>query len=96
MIIVHLAAFLAALATGIALPLRLEVTVTLFVAVGLTSILLQDYSRQPRTLRTPTRVRVLRPRAHFRPLPLAFATEPRGIEIRPIIQRLRESNRLAA
>ena len=96
MIIIHLIAFLAALATGIALPLRLEVTVSLFVTIGLTGIFLQDYLRQPRVLPTPSRARVLRPRAQFRPLPLALTTEPRGIEIRPIIQRLRESNRLAA
>ncbi len=96
MIIIHLAAFLAALVAGIALPLRLEVTVSLFVTVGLTSIFLQDYLRQPRVLPAPSRARVLRPRAQFRPLPLALAAEPSGTEIRPIIQRLRESHRLAA
>lgn len=65
-------------------------------AAGFAAIIVQDYARRPRGLSMARRPRVLRPRAQFRPLPLALSTEPRGLEIRPIIHRLRERNCLAA
>lgn len=74
----------------------IQFTAFLAFAAGFAAIIVQDYARQPRTLPTMRRPRALRPRAQFRPLPLALSTEPRGIEIRPIIHRLRERNCLAA
>jgi hypothetical protein len=65
-------------------------------AAGFAAIIIQDYARRPRALSTVRPPRALRPRAQFRPLPLALATEHRGLEIRPIIERLRERNCLAA
>ncbi|MCX6954745.1 MAG: hypothetical protein NTV51_21525 [Verrucomicrobia bacterium] len=92
----HLSAFLASLATGIALPLRFEVVASVLFTAGFAVIVVSDYARSTKALPTPARQRVLRARAQFRPLPLTLPTEPRGIEIRPIIHRLRERNRLAA
>jgi hypothetical protein len=74
----------------------IQFTAFLAFAAGFAAIIVQDYARQPRALSVVRRPRALRPRAHFRPLPLALSTEPRAIEIRPIIHRLRERNCLAA
>jgi hypothetical protein len=92
----HLSAFLASLATGVALPLRFEAVAAVLFAAGFALIVAQDYVRAPRLLRVTARPRVLRARAQFRALPLTVPTAPHGIEIRPIIQRLRENHRLAA
>lgn len=83
----------------VALTAMTTIQFTAFLAVfaaGFGAIIVQDYARRPRALSTVRPPRALRPRAQFRPLPLAVATEPRGLEIRPIIQRLRERNCLAA
>ncbi len=99
MIKFHLAALFASFAVAAALPVRLELAASLFCAVGIVAIFLHDYARQPRALRLPQsqpQPRTLRARAHFRPLPLSLPVQPRGLEIRPIIHRLREPNRLAA
>lgn len=82
-----------------ALTAMTTIQFTAFLAVfaaGFAAIIVQDYARRPRALSTVRRPRALRPRAQFRPLPLALATEHRGLEIRPIIHRLREGNCLAA
>jgi hypothetical protein len=95
----HLSAFFASLATGIALPLRFEVVASVLFVAAFSVIVLHDYARKPRFLRLPrpsAPVRAPRARAQFRPLPLTLPVQPRGIEIRPIIQRLREAHRLAA
>lgn len=66
-------------------------------AAGFALIVLQDYTRTSRSLATGTQRRVLRARAHFRPLPLSIPVEPRGVEIRPVAMRLvPEAHRLAA
>jgi hypothetical protein len=51
--IISLLAVLASLAAAVALPVRLEFTVTVFSAVGLALIIAQDYSAR-RTLRFET------------------------------------------
>lgn len=92
----HLSAFLASVAAGIALPLPFETVAGLLFTAGFAIIVAHDYTSPLRTLPIPARRRVLRPRAQFRPLPLSLPTAPAGLGIRPISERLRESNRLAA
>jgi hypothetical protein len=92
----HLSAFLASVAAGIALPLRFETITGLLFTAGFAVIVVHDYTRPLRMFPAPARRRVLRPRAQFRPLPLTLPTTPAGLEIRPITERLRETNRLAA
>ena len=66
-------------------------------AAGFAAIIIQDYARRPRALSTARPPRALRPRAQFRPLPLALPVAPRGVEIRPVAMRPRpEAHRLAA
>eukprot|EP01035_Chromulina_nebulosa_P066260 gene66260-90690_t len=52
-------------------------------ATGFALIVLQDYTRASRALRSAARPRVLRARAQFRPLPLSIPVAPHGTEIRP-------------
>jgi hypothetical protein len=92
----HLSAFLASLAAGVALPVRLETAAAVLFTAGFAVIFVHDYTRPHRILRTPARRRVLRARAQFRPLPLNLPVTPAGVEIRPITERLRETNGLAA
>ena len=72
-------------------------TTSLFFIAGFALIVLQDYARANRPLTLGAPRRVLRARAHFRPLPRSIPVEPRGVEIRPVAMRLHpEAHRLAA
>jgi hypothetical protein len=87
---------LAAISVAVALPVRIEVLASAFCVAGVAALFIHDYVRSPRRISLPRRARVLRARAQFRPLPLSIPTQSQGVEIRPIVHRLREGRPLAA